>query len=170
MGVWKGVAACFVAAACAACSGGGTSADPSAPLTKPEAAPQVQSIIQNMRERYRSARTYSDEGTYRSVSRGPKGDVVGTFTARFRTRWRAPDRLGFEFHEDPSDFNSGGLIAVWTPRTGVTKSWFLDEEREDASLDDALGALQGDSHRTTSKRDPSAHVLVTQAVPSQPCS
>ncbi len=150
MGIYERVVGCVLAAAaCLACSGGGTSAEPSTPPATPEVAPQVQSILQHMRERYRSARTYSDEGTFRSVSRGPKGDVVGTFTARFRTRWSAPDRLRFEFHEDPSEFAPARLIAVWTPRTGVTKSWFLDEERDDASLDAALGALQGVSHRTT---------------------
>jgi hypothetical protein len=118
-------------------------------MAKPEVAPQVQSIIQKMRERYQSARTYCDEGTYRSVSRGPQGNVVATLTARVRTRWAAPDHLLFEFREDPSEFDPGGTIAVWTPRTGVTKSWSIDEESTEPSLDAALGALQGVSHRTT---------------------
>lgn len=149
MGVSRGIVGAVVAAVCTACSGGGTTADPSMPLVKLEARPQVEAILQNMRERYRSARTYRDEGTYRSVSRGPNGNVVATASARVRTRWAAPNRLLFEFHEDASRFDPGGIIAVWTPHAGVTKSWSVDEETVEPSLDAALGTLQGVSHRTT---------------------
>jgi hypothetical protein len=143
------IASCIVATAWLACSGGATTGDPSAPLAAPESVVDARTVLQRMQERYRSARTYRDESTYRSVSRGANGDVVATVTARLRTRWSAPDLLRFELHEEPSKFFPARSLVIWTPRSGVTMSWFLEEERFESSLDDALGSLQGVSHGTT---------------------
>jgi hypothetical protein len=78
---------------CAACSGTVAATDPSAPTGPAQPAQEVQAILAKTRDRYRNARSYSDEGTFRDVSNPGDGEKESITTGRFRTRWRAPDRL-----------------------------------------------------------------------------
>ena len=124
----------------------GGAPEPSAPPATAEAAPQVQTILERMRTRYRAARTYSDDEVFKRVSRDPAGNVTSVTNAQVRTRWAAPNRLAFHFHEDASEYSSEQTIVAWTPRSGGTKGLFLEKVEEHASLADALHAYQGVSH------------------------
>lgn len=137
-----------LAPCCTACSGGVTPPDPSAPLAPATSAPDVKAILARMSDRYRTAKAYGDEGTFRGVLH-PGTDKELVTTARFHTRWVAPDRLRFELHVDADKFLPAKALAVWTPRAGVAKSWFLEKVRDENSLDGALGTMQGVSHGLT---------------------
>lgn len=127
---------------CAACSSGGTAAEPSAPVAPVDSPADVRSILAKTRERYRNAKTYADEGTFRDVFY-PGTDRESVTTGRFRTRWAAPDRLVFDLRIDPGPFSAADRLAVWTPRKGATKILFLGKTEDEASLDAALSSLQG---------------------------
>jgi hypothetical protein len=116
--------------------------EPSAPVSSADSAADVQSILAKTRERYRNAKTYADEGTLRVVFE-PGTDRERVTTGRFRTRWAAPDRLSFDLRIDPTKFSEAERLAVWTPRGGGTKTFFLDKIENAESLDSALSALQG---------------------------
>jgi len=136
--------------ACAACSGTVAAPDPSAPAGPAEPAPEVQAILAKMRDRYRNARSYSDEGTFRDVSNPGESEKESITTGRFRTRWRAPDRLRFDVRIEHDSFFPPETLAVWTPRVGVTKSLFLGRVDEETSLSGRpLRSLQGVSHGLT---------------------
>ena len=134
----------------AACSDTATSsvapAMPSEPTTP---SPDAQSILAKMSERYRTANTYSDQGTFRSEWTRRNGER-GVDRAKFRTRWSKPGRLWFELEDESDDADDADdRIVVWTPRPGVTKRLFLGNVEDMESLDDALGALHGVSHGVT---------------------
>lgn len=53
---------------CVACSSGSTS-EPAAALAPAVSAPNVQAILAGVKAKYKNTKTYSDEGTFRSVRR-----------------------------------------------------------------------------------------------------
>src|SRR4051812_3224509 len=79
---------------CLGCSG--TCPAPSRPTTAPQAnaTPEAEKIVEAMRQRYRTAKSYEDRGTYRGVIRSKdRPDMITT--ARFRTVWDGGTRFGF---------------------------------------------------------------------------
>jgi hypothetical protein len=95
-----------------------------------------------MNERYASAKTYRDEGTYRDAFRDLDGSLKETRTGHFKTRWRAPDRLLFVLED------GANVRAVWSSANG-TKELLDGRTTERDSLDVALGAMQGVTHGLT---------------------
>ena len=120
-----------------------TTTEPPTPTTHAaERSPAVDEILRRMSERYASAKTYRDEGTLR--------DRIGDARSvtRIRTLWIAPDQLRFEAYTEHDRFFDPQRIVI-VSRAGSIRSLFLEKVREEPSLDDALGALQGVSKGTT---------------------
>jgi hypothetical protein len=119
---------------------------PDAPVNR--ATPSAENILQAMRERYRTAKTYRDEGHFRDVfhRKDQPGHVE---SGRFRTMWGGSERLAFELHVDPGTFFPGQTMAVWTPKSGGVKSLHLGAVKDEDSVSDALYAMQGVSHYIT---------------------
>ena len=121
-------------------------ADPKASTAPPAPSPpsaEARPILAKMNDRYATAKTYRDEGTYRDAFRDLDGSLKETRTGRFKTRWRAPDRMLFVLED-------GGRspLAVWSSNDGA-KELVAGRTNERDSLDVALGAMQGVSHGLT---------------------
>jgi hypothetical protein len=136
-------------AVCSACSARHPSS-PGESASSRSAEPDAAAVLARMNARYASAQTYRDDGTYRDAFRDLDGKLTGARTGRFRTRWRAPDRMLFELEEDDLHDRPTNKIAVWTPPGQRPREMLIGRVVERESLDAALFATQGVSHGVTS--------------------
>jgi hypothetical protein len=134
---------------------------PSVAATAPPIA-DVQTILAKMKERYATAKTYRDEGTYKDVYIELNGVESHRVAGQFKTRWRQPNRLLFIEQENVDEWGFADRIAVWRDASGATRSLFLDEVNDEEDLDTALDDLHGVSKGTTG--------LVPSWLAGRPCA